>query len=292
LVAVLVPFLPAAAMAATSLTSGTIHLVGVELVIELPEEVATTQTLVLPRGTRALLGTKLLRSGVDASEDPGFADSQVRARLIGPDIADPNGVVLIAVPGDAIDIGPHGLSGNYTLSDIELVDAQGNRVVSATPSEVPIRVIDQVAVSAVTTRQLSLDEIREHGVVIGEDNFTAYEFTVGIQTLSNLVPLKFDIAFARDEAEDGGGGMAFVPVGAPGLNIPNLDVQGIVLAVPPEAFDFPVQSIPGAIVIPGNIGFLHDYFQVLLLVSNVAPEGSQLNICRPKADRYWLRPSS
>jgi hypothetical protein len=34
--------------------------------------------------------------------------------------------------------------------------------------------------------------------------------------------------------------------------------------------------MPAVVVIPGNIAFLHQFFQVLVLVSNVAPAGSRL----------------
>lgn len=63
------------------------------------------------------------------------------------------------------------------------------------------------------------------------------------------------------------------------IKIPNLTVRTFTFEVekyvPPE---FEVPPIPGVIVIPGDIGFLNQYFSVLLSVANVAPEDSGLVI--------------
>ena len=58
--------------------------------------------------------------------------------------------------------------------------------------------------------------------------------------------------------------------------MPHFDVAGFTFQqdVPGE----PVPPIPGVIVIPGNIAFLHSFFDVQLLIANVTPAGSQLVI--------------
>src|SRR5262249_22042612 len=56
------------------------------------------------------------------------------------------------------------------------------------------------------------------------------------------------------------------------LTMPSL--QGQNLIVPP---------IPGVIVIPGNIGFLNQFFSVMLMVGNVAPAGSNLVVTNLQA---------
>src|SRR6185503_12074658 len=45
-----------------------------------------------------------------------------------------------------------------------------------------------------------------------------------------------------------------------------------------------VPPIPGVIVIPGDIGFLNQFFSVMLMVGNVAPGGSNLVVTNLKAD--------
>ena len=42
--------------------------------------------------------------------------------------------------------------------------------------------------------------------------------------------------------------------------------------------------IPGVLIFPGNISYLNQFFSALLLVSNVAPDGSRLNLRDIKAE--------
>ncbi len=66
-------------------------------------------------------------------------------------------------------------------------------------------------------------------------------------------------------------------VSIPGLDVPNIEVKGLQLEAPPLFDDtIEIPPIPAVIVIPGNIAFLNQFFQVIVLVSNVAPPGSQL----------------
>src|SRR5262249_50214600 len=60
--------------------------------------------------------------------------------------------------------------------------------------------------------------------------------------------------------------------------VPNLTVIGFSIKMPRDVKgqNFFVPPIPGVIVIPGDIGFLNQFFSVMLMVSNVAPDGSKL----------------
>src|SRR5262249_42867019 len=60
--------------------------------------------------------------------------------------------------------------------------------------------------------------------------------------------------------------------------IPNLQVVGFTLTVggADSSKELIVPPIPGVVVIPGAIGFLNQMFSVLLMVGNVAPDGSNL----------------
>jgi hypothetical protein len=52
--------------------------------------------------------------------------------------------------------------------------------------------------------------------------------------------------------------------------IPNLNVQGFTLKMPELAGqNFFVPPIPGVVVIPGDIGFLNQYFSVMLMIHRV-----------------------
>src|SRR5262249_2822815 len=107
----------------------------------------------------------------------------------------------------------------------------------------------------------------------------------GVATESGQVPIDFDVAFSQDpHVEDEGGGFT-LPVDLPGLDVPNLEVKGLMLEAPND-FDEPVviPPIPAVVVIPGNIAFLHQFFQVIVLGSNAAPPGSRLVVTSATAE--------
>ena len=55
--------------------------------------------------------------------------------------------------------------------------------------------------------------------------------------------------------------------------IPNLSVVGFVLKFEStDGRELLAPPIPGVVVIPGQIGFLNQFFSALLMVSNAAPE--------------------
>ena len=87
--------------------------------------------------------------------------------------------------------------GDYQLDNIRLVDAAtGETRMEATPSSVPVHVFDEVLISRVTSRPLTLDEIKEKGIVIDDANFRAVEFEVGFVLDGKSIPVKFQTAGA------------------------------------------------------------------------------------------------
>lgn len=203
---------------------------------------------------------------------------RVRGELRGPGITNPNALTLEAPAGELLPIPALAVAGNYVVDDLRLEDAGGTRIVAADPSVATIKVVERVIVSSVRSRPLSLEEIGQRGVVIDPTKFTAYEFTFGIGTKSEQVPIRFPVVVGSDEKiiEGFQGPPLFDPT-LPTLDVPTFDVQGLVLKRPPDVFpDLQLPPIPGVIVVPGNIAFLNSFFQVLFLVSNVTPEGSRL----------------
>src|SRR6185503_2043818 len=86
------------------------------------------------------------------------------------------------------------LVGDYQLDNIRLVDgATGETRMEATPSSVPVRVFEEVLVSHVTSRPLTLAEIQEKGIVIDDQNFRAVEFEVGFVLDGVTIPVKFPV---------------------------------------------------------------------------------------------------
>ena len=188
--------------------------------------------LIRPRNAPVILTTRVEDgAGVDVTADALFADTVVRGHLSGNgishDISAPLGANLeIGTTTESIGdllIGPPLLEpGNYTLDDLRLVDSSGVVVLVASPSALTIRVVERVIVQSLSTRPLSLDEIRERGIVIGDDNFTAFSFTFGLGTDSDPVQIAFDALFPTDDEvpEEGDINFSFPP-DVPALGVKN-----------------------------------------------------------------------
>ena len=164
------------------------------------------------------------------------------------------------------------------------------------PDLVRLEVIDQLLVTSVSARPLTADEIREKGIVYDRSSFQAYDFTAAFadrgwhaastssspwccrrccrpRTRRPYVDLaNVDVPLLRTV-------QTLIPdtlrIQA---RIPNLSVVGFTLRLDAAAGSgsLVMPPIPGVIVIPGDIGFLNQFFSVTLMVGNVAPAGSGL----------------
>ena len=233
-----------------------------------------------PRNVPLLLDTHLKDSGGDEIGDGDLLSGlRVRGTLNGPGLTE--SVEIATIPGQPIEIGtgsdtpnvipgpPLSVPGTYTIDNLRLTNAESETIIPATPSVVTITVVDKVLSYGLTSRPLSLEEIRDRGIVIDESNYTAYEFSFTVDTESGVVSVPFDVAFPQDDEElEGGGPFTFPPI-LPGLNVPNLNIEGILLEHEPLDYPIDIPPIPGVLVIPGNIAFLNQF-------ANVAPPGSQL----------------
>src|SRR5699024_7873708 len=115
------------------------------------------------------------------------AGLRVKGELSGPGLTAPR--TLECAPGELLLVpaADLGIAGNYVIDNLRLEDTQGNFILPAEPAVAAINVIERVIISQVKSRPLSLEEIRERGIVIDEDNYTAVEFTFGIETSSGQV---------------------------------------------------------------------------------------------------------
>jgi len=162
--------LPARAQAPQPLTHLQFDIVGIRLqvdppVLTVPKNIATqiNSALTVPDGSGPEVAQAL------AAFTQG---ALVQAELRGPAIAP---VQLRVKPGQPFPLPPFALPGDYFLDQIRLVK-DGEVVMDATPSAVPIKVISEVLVTSVTARPLSLAEIRDKGIVIDENNFQVMNF--------------------------------------------------------------------------------------------------------------------
>jgi hypothetical protein len=176
------------------------------------------------------------------------------------------------------------VAGNYTLSNLRFV-VNGTALLDVTPSRVTVQVIDQVLVTSVQTTPLTLDQIQSMGVVLGSSDYTGFQFTVGLQLSSQVVNISFPVVF------DPQGVPIPLPLTPPaalpqGVPIPQLPTIVPVLLSSkdggpapqiqlPDGSMVPVR-IPSVLVIPGNVGYLKQFFSAQLYVTNGAPGGSNL----------------
>lgn len=212
----------------------------------------------------------------------------VKARLSGPAYGD-EAIELSVPPNTPLELKTLAVAGDYSLYDIRLEDADGRVLLMRDPAAEPvvINVIEKLLITQVTSRQLTLEEIKEKGIVIDEENFSVVNFTVGLTLGSEEIEIDMPVFIPRTEQA-----MAHIKqpdyARLPGvqksferINIPNFSLSGFQLQVPPDVQEkegIKLPPINGIIVIPGNIGFLNQFFSVILQASNVAPEGSELTL--------------
>ena len=216
---------------------------------------------------------------------------QVAAELSGPGlgqtitlpaagavVTDP---LLLPYPGLAV-------AGDYHISGARIT-VGGQTRMDVAPDDLTLRVIDQILVTSVRTRPLTLDEIRARGIVLDDDDYLGYEFTLGLRLESDPITINFPVVFDRRG----------VPLPQPLVPPPSLPRLSAATPAPllvpmllehtsgPEDDDpsdnppltlpngTPIR-IPALLVIPGEVGYLKQFFSAQLFVANGAPAGSGL----------------
>src|SRR5262245_21289453 len=279
----LVPVRAVAQTAPAPLTQLQLDIVGVRLEVDppaltVPKNIATqiNTRLVLPPN----VGPEGQRALATLAEGP-----KVVAQLHGPGINPP--VTLTVQPGQPIPLPAFALPGDYFLDRIRLVkdgvDLLGATDVNAhAVSVIPITVIADILITTVTSRPLTLDEIRGKGVVIDDKNFQARNFQVAFNIEG--VPFKLDMPVVLPTPDL----LKFQPQRDVVLKSlvaanralaqpqivklpPQFDRPGLNFYIAPlpfipvepqddAAFTFGPPPITALVVIQGNIGFLNQHF--------------------------------
>ncbi|HEX9407114.1 MAG TPA: hypothetical protein VF975_07335, partial [Thermoanaerobaculia bacterium] len=223
-------------------------------------------------------------------------DLSVLGDLSGPGLDAP--ITLATKPGKQFQIPPLHQPGDYVLSNVRLIDRDGKFIQQSVPSAVTITVAD-VLKTSVRVRQLTPDELRARGINVDGRNFDVYEmtFVFGIkdgETVEVPYPIIIDkrtheVITAPSPSEQhlpkppiAGPPPRFQPPEViPGVITEDIDAAG---ASPGAASggDSDVNRlrpvVPAAIVIPAGFGVLHQFFAVILNVSNNAPAGAQIRL--------------
>ncbi len=250
----------------------------------------TPAALSVPKGIPGSIGVTI----------PGEVPSGafVEATLRGPSFPARR---LVGEVNKPLVLPPLNLVGDYSLDGIRLVSASGETLFEGAPSTVPVRVFDEVLVSRVTSRPLTLGEIEEKGIVIDDANFRAVEFEVGFVVDGATIPIKFPVvtpSFKQSteiipaaelearlaQAEEINAALSDAVAMPPGLEVvlPQVQIKGINVQFVDGGDDgdlaLKIPPIPALMVIPGNIGFLNQFFSVLIFTENAAPDGSGLSV--------------
>lgn len=291
LMALIALMLPGMASAQQYLGTAEIRVLGMRVDVDTRPDIAGiqyTMTAVkdIPTGVMTVVGTP--GTGDLPSLPAGYA---IKAELSGPSFGT-GSVTVTGLPNQLMEVPVFKVAGDHTLTNVRLVDGQGNVILYRDPSldAVVINVIDKLLVTQVTSRPLTLDEIKEKGIVIDQENFTAMNFSVGLTLGSEKVVIDLPVLIPTSNQSEFATGpqqaglrweqrTVYEPARFASVSIPNLTLAGFSLSAPPEVEDGKKISIPpinGVMIIPGNIAFLHQFFSVILQASNVAPESSGL----------------
>lgn len=225
----------------------------------------------------------------------------IQAIIRGPAFPSPQRIV--GQPNAPLLLPAIGLVGDYELDSIALVDATtGATRLEGSPSTVPVHVFDQLLISSVTSQPLTIDQIQQKGIAIDDSNFRAVEFNVSFVLNGQTIPVSFPVVsptfsqstelIPADEVQAKlvqaaqinqqiASTMVQLPPALQTANL-NIQLQGINFQVtdpgPGQSLALPIPPIPALMVIPGNIGYLHQFFSVQLFTENGAPVGSGLTV--------------
>jgi hypothetical protein len=213
---------------------------------------------------------------------------------------------LVGAPNSPLLLPPLNLVGNYSLDGIRLVAASGETLLEGSPSSVPVQVFDEVLVSRVTSRPLALEEIEDKGIFLDGANFRALEFEIGFVLDGETFPVRFPLVTPQfrpvteiipaaeleerlAEVERINNQLAANVKMPPELETVNPNIQVMPFHIQrtrggAEDLALSIPPIPALLVIPGNVGFLNQFFSVQVFTENGAPGGSGLSVRDIKAE--------
>ena len=223
--------------------------------------------------------------------DPRIAGMVVRGDLSGPEV--PQAIVLETVPGGAFLLPGFQQEGDYRLENIRLVDAATSQVLSTAEPSLAILHVRQILLASATVRTLSLAELQARGITFSAENFQAFNFAVGFAFGDQIVKIELPIVYS--------GYGTVQPLDKPRVildGLPSDVAHAVSRWQPPQIVPFRLEQadqsanlrageeededlhLPlfGAIVLPGTVSYLNQFFEAKLVVANGAPAGSNARL--------------
>ena len=259
-----------------------------------------TQTV--PKDIATIVSTYLQAPQAPPSLPPFAPDAVVKGTLRGPGLPSP--LDLQTAPNSPFNIPPLTVAGIYTLENIRL-ESQGAVLLRSNPESVTITVIDKLLVTQITARAADRRRDPREGHRLRLVELPGLQLHRRVRR-ATATPIQVNFPVRAAVRAVGGRharrrpatiGSVVQPPAITSLKtvipdtlklatqIPNLTVLGFPLKVPElKGQDLIVPPIPGVIVIPGDIGFLNQYFSVMLMVGNAAPAGSGLSVTNLQAE--------
>lgn len=210
--------------------------------------------------------------------------------LTGPGLDTP--IYLTTAPGHKFQIPGLPQVGVYHLQSVRLMKG-AEFLQYASPAVAEIIVADLLQ-TTVTVKQLSAEDLRARGITVDARNYDVYDYTftfiINGQTVTVTYPVIVDPRTHQVQPVRGeqpyvlpGPGLVEPPRWSPPVLIPmDFGAEGEL----PEPGQEPKEraqsagriSIPAAIVIPNSLAVLHQFFGVMVMVQNGAPESSSARL--------------
>lgn len=234
----------------------------------------------VPFRTSTIVETHL--QGYDAGAGTLPPGVRVIGELVGPSLTAP--LRLETLPGEPFRIPRLTVEGEHRLENIRLVD--GEALLAFAWPRTAVLTVTQVLLTRVTSRPLTLDEIRAHGIVVDDRSMRAYTFNFGFGVDGDIRDYNVDILYYYHR-EYGPGAMPLNSGGSPRFRPPGVapfilhlgpgeEGPGVRCAEPLGCVEDAVPPIPGVIYFPADLALLNQFFSVMLMTTNGAPEGDPL----------------
>ncbi len=240
-----------------------------------------------PGRVRTCYGAGAACGSTTAGAVPGL---KVVGELSGPEL--PQAVTYEIAPGGTFFLPGFQREGDYLLENIRLVEMATDRVLANAEPSLATLHVRQILLASATVTRLTLAELQARGIALTQQNFQAFSFSVGFLFAGQLVNIELPVLFQTDGK--------ILPLDKQKVKLDDLpdsvrhevrrweppQIVPFSLNLPPkDAKDPPdvepeVLSVPlyGAIVIPGNVSFLNQFFDARLIVANGAPNGSNATL--------------